>query len=261
MTSLDRLSHIRRLEELTLNTSPAIHQSFYDGWVLRASGTDTRRANSATALQPSILPLGEKIEFTEAWYRAHGQPAIFRLTEQFSPPELDTLLDQRGYSLEVKTQVMTCDLANGIARGDYSLPPGARVVERSEAEGLDDVHRMKAVSPELHAQDVRRQALWKGQQVFLSLKTINGVASTGMARIENGYLGIFNMRTASKARNKGYATLLVAYLLAWGLEQGAKTAFLQVDQANEAAVSIYRKFGFSPQYVYWHRVQAESKTA
>jgi N-acetylglutamate synthase len=256
MTNADHSSHkIRRLEELTLNTSPAIHQTFYDGWVLRASGTDTRRANSATALQPSTMPLQEKIAFTEAWYKVHGQPAIFRLTEQFSPPELDVLLDSRGYALEVKTHVMTCDLSKGIARGDYTVPSGARVIERSEAEGLDDVHRMKAVSPELHAQDVKRQALWKGPQVFLSLKTINGVASTGMARIEGDHIGIFNMRTASKARGKGYATLLVAYLLAWGMEQGAKTAFLQVDQANEAANSIYRKFGFVPQYAYWHRVQ------
>jgi len=76
----------RRLEELTLNTSPAVHQSFYDGWVLRASGTDTRRANSVTSLQPSTLPLEEKIAFSEAWYRTHGQPAIFRLTEMFSHP-------------------------------------------------------------------------------------------------------------------------------------------------------------------------------
>lgn len=76
-----------------------------------------------------------------------------------------------------------------------------------------------------------------------------------MARIEDGHLGIFNMRTASKARDKGYATVLVAYLLAWGLEQGAKTAFLQVDQSNDPAHAIYRKFGFVPQYSYWHRVQ------
>jgi len=252
---------IRRLEELTLNTSPAIHQSFYDGWVLRASGTETRRANSVTALQPSLLPLDEKIAWTEAWYRTHGQPAVFRLAEQCSPPELDQLLEQRGYSHEVVTDVMTCDLAEGIPPGDYSLPADAKIIERSEAEGLDDVHRMRAISPEQHLLDVRRQALWKGPQLYLTLKTAHGTASTGMARIEDGHLGIFNMRTASKARDKGYATVLVAYLLAWGLEQGAKTAFLQVDQSNDPAHTIYRKFGFVPQYSYWHRVQKTAASA
>lgn len=249
------LASIRRLEELTLNTSPAIHQALYDGWLLRASGTDTRRANSATAMQSSTLPLDEKIVRTEEWFRAHGQPAIFRLTEAIAPPELDGLLASRGYTREVETWVMTLDLSTGIPPGDYHVPQGAKVLERNESEGLDDIHRMKAVTPELRAQDLKRHALWKGPQVFLSLKTINGVASTGMARLEAGHLGIFNMRTASKARGKGYATILVAYLLAWGLELGAKNAFLQVDQENASAIVVYKKFGFTPAYSYWHRVQ------
>jgi len=252
---MNDMNATRRLEELTLNTSPAIHQCFYDGWVLRASATDTRRANSVTSLQSSTLPLEEKIAYAEAWYRVHGQPAIFRLTEMLSPPELDGLLEQRGYTREVETYMMTFDLTKGIRPGDYELPPGAKVVERDPAQGLDDVHRMKAVTPEQHSRDLHRQSLWKGEQVFLSLKTINGVASTGMARYEDGHVGIFNMRTASKARDKGYATMLVAYLLAWGLEEGATKAFLQVDKANAAAISVYRKFGFEPAYTYWHRVQ------
>lgn len=252
---MPELNTIRRLEELTLNTSPAVHQVIYDGWVLRASGTDTRRANSVTALSPSTLPLEEKIAYVEAWYRIYQQPAIFRLTEAFAPPELDALLDSRGYSREVDTFVMTYDLSDGIAPGDYAVPPGAKVVERSASEGLDDVHRMRALNPAMHQRDLQRQALWKGPQIFLSLKTINGVASTGMARVEAGHLGIFSMRTASKARDKGYATLLAAYLLAWGQEQGATKAFLQVDMANAAAVALYKKFGFAPAYSYWHRVQ------
>jgi GNAT superfamily N-acetyltransferase len=246
---------IRRLEELTINTSPAIYQSHYDGWLLRASGTDTRRANSVTALQASHLPIEEKIAYAESWYRALGQPTMFRLNEARSPADLDALLSVRGYTREVDTIVMTRDLSTGIPPGDYALPAGAKLIEHGDSDGLDDVHRMKAMSPEMRAQDVRRQALWKGPQAFLSLKTINGVASTGMARLDAGHVGIFNMRTASKARGKGYATILVAYLLAWGLEQGAKKAFLQVDQSNDAAIAVYKKFGFSTAYRYWHRVQ------
>ena len=249
------LATTRRLEELTLNTSPAIHQALYDGWLLRASGTDTRRANSATAIHASTLPLDEKITFTEAWYSTYGQRAMFRLTEAFAPPEMDGLLAARGYSREVETFVMTCDLSKGIPPGEYDLPPDAKLLERSEKEGLEDSYLMKASNPELRAQDSIRQALWKGPQAFLSLKTHHGMASTGMARFEDGHVGIFNMRTASKARDKGYATILVAYLLAWGLEEGATTAFLQVDEANAAAIAVYRKFGFSPAYSCWHRVQ------
>ncbi len=249
------LQTIHRLEELTLNTAPAIHQAFYDGWVLRASGTDTRRANSATALRPSSLLLEEKIAHTEAWYRIYGQPAIFRQTESFSPPELDAMLAKRGYTREADTFVMTLALAGHVPNGDAVLPAGAKMVERNANEGLEDVHRMKSSTPALHERDAQRQALWKGPQRFLSLKTINGVVSTGMARVEGDHVGIFSMRTANNARGKGYATLLVAHLLAWGREQGASRAFLQVDQANEPAIAVYRKFGFAPVYSYWHRVQ------
>lgn len=37
----------------------------------------------------------------------------------------------------------------------------------------------------------------------------------------------------------------------------AHAAFLQVDQANEPAIKLYRRFGFTPRYGYWQRVQAE----
>ena len=78
-----------------------------------------------------------------------------------------------------------------------------------------------------------------------------------MARVQNGHVGIFTMRTAEKLRGKGYASLLVAHLLAWGRRNGAHTAFLQVDQANEAALNVYRRFGFTSRYGYWQRLQPD----
>lgn len=254
------ISDIQRLEELTLNTSPAIHQALYDGWILRASGTDTRRANSVTTMLASRLPLAEKIRFCEEWYAAHCQPPVFRLTEFSSPPELDLLLAQRGYTREVQTCVMTLDLSAESAVREVDVPPGAHIVERDEEQGLRDAHVLKHVEGEQQARDARRQALWKGRQLFVSLRTHHGLAATGMARLEDGHLGIFNMRTAEKARRKGYASMLVSYLLLWGQAQGAAAAFLQVEESNAAAVSVYRKFGFAPAYRYWHRVAPKADT-
>ena len=245
---------VQRLEELTLNTSPAIYQALYDGWLLRASGTDTRRANSVTALQSSQFPLDEKIHYCEDWYRAHGQSALFRLNEALSPPALDALLSGRGYTRETETLVMTASLDREIPSVAKALSAGIQTNERSEVEGISDVHRLKHLDDANHERDLARQAMWKGRQLFVSLKTHNGLAATGMARIEDGHVGIFNMRTALRARGKGYATHLVTYLLTWGQAEGAGTAFLQVDVANVAAIAIYRKFGFEAAYRYWHRV-------
>ncbi len=241
-----------RLEELTLNTAPAVHQVFYDGWVLRASGSEVRRANSVTALGPSTLPPEQKILHCEDWYRRMGQPAIFRLTEAYMPAEMDELLAARGYTREVETYMMTAPMENRVVQ---PLPDGVRLVERPETEGVADLHRMKGSTPEGMQAELRRQALWRGEQHHLSLKTINGVVATGMARQDGEHVGIFSMYTAGNARGKGYASLLVGHLLAWGAARGAKAAFLQVDRSNEAAISVYRKFGFAPRYTYWHRVQ------
>jgi N-acetylglutamate synthase len=260
MTAADAdLTAIRALEERTLATSPAIHERAYDGWVLRASQTDTRRANSITMLHVSNLPLDEKIAFCEAWYQRHGQPPIFRLTEAFAPPDLEPALHARGYVREGETSVMTAP--NGLGVSDAATaafatepPAGTRLVKRTTAEAIADLHRMKGSDATMTAQDTLRQELWCGEETYLALKTINGVVAVGLARIEDGMVGIFNMRTADTQRGKGYASALVAALLAWGREQGARTAFLQVDCVNLPALSVYRRFGFVEQYRYWYRV-------
>lgn len=264
-----------QLEELTLNTSPAIHQSFFDGWILRASNTDTRRANSVTTLYCSgggsvgsnaavdaafssahsfVRALDEKIAYCEAWYAERNQRTIFRLTEELAPPQLDAMLAARGYTREVETLVMTLPVKASLALP--TLPANVKLLERTTAEGIADAHRLKGSAIEAAGQDLKRQSIWRGMQKFLALATANGVVCCGMARIEDGHVGIFNMRTDIAARSKGYASLLVAYLIDWGRRNGAHTAFLQVDCENTSAITIYRRFGFIPQYLYWHRLQS-----
>jgi N-acetylglutamate synthase len=245
---------IRLLEEITLATSPAIHQWLYDGWVVRASGNDVRRANSATVFYPSSIALEEKIGVVEDWYRQYEQPSMFRLNETLTPPQLDGLLAARGYTREMDTFMMTADI--GVTAFDLAVPQGLRVVERSKSDGINDVHQLKGSSPTMAARDALRQSLWRGPEQYLALKSINGLLSCGMARVQNGHVGIFTMRTAEAQRGKGYASLLVAHLLAWGRTQGAHTAFLQVDQANAVAIKVYERFGFRPRYAYWQRLQA-----
>ncbi|MFN6169106.1 MAG: hypothetical protein ACK46J_03580, partial [Burkholderiales bacterium] len=56
---------IRLYETLTLNTAPTLHEHEIDGWRVRASGTDTRRSNSATCLHPTAsAALGGTVDAT-----------------------------------------------------------------------------------------------------------------------------------------------------------------------------------------------------
>ena len=250
MTQADE---IRFYEELTLATAPAIHQWLYDGWVVRASGSDVRRANSATVFYPSSIALETKIGVVEDWYHWHQQPAMFRLNDILSPPQLEATLALRGYRREMDTFMMTLEIKSMAV--DLAIPAGLRLIQRSATDGIADVHQLKGSTATIAALDAARQALWRGQEQYLALKSINGLICCGMARVQNGCVGIFTMRTAHASRGKGYARLLVAHLLAWGRAQGVHSAFLQVDQSNETAIKIYRRFGFAPRYGYWQRVQ------
>lgn len=245
----------RRLEELTLNTAPAIHQHFHDGWVLRASGTDTRRSNAATALGPSQNPHAHNITTIERWFQRLGQPAIFRLSAELSPAGFDDALAARGYRLDAATDVM---LLTPILPGSLpETPAGMRLLTRSPDEGLTDIYTLRGSSPEVVALERSRQALWRGAQTFLSIKSINGVVASGMARMDDGFVGLFNLRTKASERGKGLGTLLVKHLIAWGAGEGAHTAFLQVEQENTIAHRLYEQHGFKAVYRYWHRLPAQ----
>ena len=250
---------IQRLEELTLNTAPAIHQNYYDGWILRASNTETHRANSVTALHASTLPLSDKLAYCESWYRQHHQPALFRVNDSLSPAGLDDLLATRGYTPLAATHVMTADLTSDTV--PHEVPPGVRLVELDLAESLAALHRLKGTAPNVAEQEIKRQALWCGPQMVLSLRSINGVVCSGMARVESGHVGIFDIYTPAHQRGKGFAAMLVSQLLAWGKNQGASSAFLQVLETNSAAIAVYERLGFAACYRYWSRAQGGCETS
>ncbi|RIV33167.1 GNAT family N-acetyltransferase [Micromonospora radicis] len=73
---------------------------------------------------------------------------------------------------------------------------------------------------------------------------------TGQGR----WLGLSLIEVLPSARGRGYATAVVHALASWAETVGATDAFLQVEQRNAAAVSLYRKLGFTTHHTYRTRV-------
>ena len=86
---------VAQLEDLMLNMSAPSEQVLYDGWLLRFSPHDIKRAQSVTALY-STLPVAEKIERTEELYRRAGLPPLFRISPLSQPVDLDQQLEARS---------------------------------------------------------------------------------------------------------------------------------------------------------------------
>jgi RimJ/RimL family protein N-acetyltransferase len=69
------------------------------------------------------------------------------------------------------------------------------------------------------------------------------VGSLGVARSSFGY-GEIGMMVAREWRGRGVGSALVAEAIDWGRENGLHKLTLSVFPHNDAALALYRKFGF-----------------
>jgi ribosomal protein S18 acetylase RimI-like enzyme len=237
----------KRIEEAGLNACPALQQMLYDGWVLRFSKGYTKRANSANALYPSSIDTQEKVPFCEAQYRRRSLTSIFRITP-FAPADLDGILEARGYERIDTTLVLRLDLGQ-------SVPTlSQHVHETSLGEWLPIFCRLK--SAPLDAHQTHREILETipGRCYYASLAASGEAVSCALGVLEGAFFGLFDVVTAPEHRRKGHGTHLVASMLGWARENGARYAYLGVVEDNSPARHLYDKLGFQEAYRYWYRV-------
>jgi len=242
-------SEIARLEELNFNAWPAVKTMHFDGWLLRSSGGESRRVNSVNPIAPGILPLADKVAAAEAVYARWGRETVFRLTP-LADEGLDTLLAARGYSIEAPTFVQTAATADGA-----SCDPVLRLFGRPEKEWIAAALRIRGLTGEaakvfaLQHQAVGIDAGWA------LIVEGDHPAAVGVVAIERGWAGLLGIYVAKHARRRGLARRISQGLLAHAQGRGAARAWLQVEQANAAALPLYVELGFRTAYAYHHRMR------
>ncbi len=243
---------LKRFEELSMNAWPALQTLLYDGWILRFANGYTKRANSANPLYFSTANIEEKIRTCEQFYRRQNLDVVFKMTSSVYPPNLDEILVKRGYRLDSPTSVQSLELAQVDKR-----PTGISTLsETPTADWLDDFCRLSKI-------DKRRRPILKQmlsrlipQGGFISMPCrVGPVVACGMGVAQAGFIGLFDIVTGVNFRKQGYGRQLVLDLLAWGKEQGAHTAYLQVMLNNAPALRLYSKLGFKEIYQYWYRIK------
>jgi GNAT superfamily N-acetyltransferase len=230
------------IEGASLRAWPAAEEVYLAPWLVRFADGYTKRANSATYLVDQ--PQGG-IEKCEAFYAERRAPTVFRI-QSFAPPAIDEALASRGYHLLEPTQVMELELKE--SRG----PPGA-IDTLLVSDWIQAYHMLRGGERPLHPQHERILSRIDAPILAAVLRRDGQVVSCGLGVQDGEYLGVFDMVTALEHRRRGYARELLSYILGWGKRQGARTAYLQVLDANIPASQLYSRLGFRACYSYWYR--------
>jgi len=247
--TLPDLTIVRALEERSFNAWPARQNVFFGGWLFRLAGGYTKRANSANAAVPGASFEGVR-GAAEALYARHGLPAVFRLSP-LAPPEADQELAQAGYALFDPTQVACASLATAAPH------PSIRIDSAPSSAWLEGIAAANGVEPaqaELHHAMVRAIAL---PAAFASLHEGGEAVGFGLAVLDRGAAGCYDIVVAPGRRRRGHGRALTQALMHWGREAGATCAYLQVREQNEAARRLYAELGFEDCYGYHYRVPGD----
>ena len=245
----------RRLEELSLNASGAFQSLVYDGWLLGFRPGPTKRLRCVNAFYSTSLPLAEKVDYCVRFYRSVSLPAIFRMLPFSQPPELDAYLESLGWSTFERTLVLRADVPRSspmpAGRGAVEIVDVPRWVEAT-AGLLDRVGDALAVA-------VERAKSYPLPHAGAIIRHQGEVVACGLAKLEGAHVGLFAVNTAPTHRRRGLGTAIGRALLAEASRQGSRVAYLQVTADNEAALALYRPFGFARVYDYWYRGRASER--
>jgi N-acetylglutamate synthase len=239
----------RRLEELSLNASGGFQSLLYDGWLLGFRPGPTKRLRCVNAFYSTSLPLAEKVDYCVRFYQSVGLPAIFRMLPFSQPPELDAHLEKLGWSMFERTLVLRADMPTAstmpVVRDAVEIIDAPRWVELTA--GLLDL----AGDPRLAA--VERARSYPLPHAGAIIRHQGEVVACGLVKLEGAHAGLFALNTAPAHRRRGLGLAIVSALLADASRHGSRVAYLQVTADNEAALSLYGRFGFAPLYDYWYR--------
>ena len=243
---------ITRLEELSMNAWPPLQTLLLDGWVLRLANGYTRRANSVTPLYSSALDVKEKIAACEEVYRAKKLRVVFKMTRAAQPADLDEILNQRGYTAEALTSVQVAELHRIVKPSNQDVT----LTDALSDEWINHYCRLNAVD-ERHVPTMFQMLNnLVPKHCFISLYQNHRVIACGLAVLQDGFIGLFDLVTDAAFRNRGFGKQLVLCLLDWGKQEDAQRAYLQVMLDNAPAMHLYSKLGFNEVYQYWYRVKA-----
>ncbi len=236
-----------RAERALFNAWPSLEEVSVGDWTARFGGGLTRRNNSANPRRSSARLDGSDIVACEAAFDRWGLPRTFRLPT-FLPPEVDQTLDLAGYALEGETVT----LFRAIDGLHVEMDPRVRIEPSPTAAWLSAKAELSALQPHEAAtlRDVVGRLAVPGG--FVGLYEDGALTSLAYGAIDDELLCIEGVVTDPARRGRGLGRAMVAGLIAWGRDRGAKGVCLQVQADNTAALKLYGAIGLETELYRYH---------
>jgi GNAT superfamily N-acetyltransferase len=235
-----RNSEIRALEHAAALAWPGTEQHWHDGWLLRAGGSHTSRANSAVPLLFSAN--SEALSAIIAWYAERNLEPWLALPERLLPIKASGIR---------ATRVLVRDVPTAIRPSGVTFAPDLSPVA-SLAPDLSPVASLAPVPDDhwlqIYARDVPVDVLTAVVDGVVTFATVPG-AAVGRGAVTSApdgtrWVGMSAVRVLENRRRHGHARALCAALLAWAGSQGATRAYVQVLEDNLPAITLYESLGF-----------------
>jgi len=226
-------------------------------WLLRAAEGFTGRANSALAAGDPGRPLPDAVEAVRAWYAALGQRAMIAVPFGMDGPagELDGLLDALGWSRRDGAAIVMTARPAAIAGLATASAPAALISPVQVAEAPDEAwlgmyhYRGQKLPPV--ARRLLMSAPW---QAFASVREDGQTIAIGRVAADAGWAGITAIETDPAHRRRGLARAVTVALAMVAASRGAMGLYLQVEDTNAAARTLYAGMGFTNHHRYHYRI-------
>jgi N-acetylglutamate synthase len=237
-----------RVEETCLNAWPALREILLDGWLVRYAEGVSRRLNSANPLSATAAISDAVIVETEAFYRRHALPAIFRVPT-LCPPAVEKALEERGYTPEGET----CVLHGALDAMETAIDPEVVLRPRADRIWFAAMAGLQGYGGEAAHTYRRIIGAVSIPARFASLAGKDGrIVSMAYGSIHNGMLCYDMVVTDARERRRGHSRKIVTALAGWAKAEGATDACLQVVADNTPARALYNQIGLKTEVYRYH---------
>jgi len=248
----------------------ATEQDWLGGWLLRASGGFTNRANSVLAVGEPGMPMDVAVLEVVDWYTERGlRPIAAAPDPGLDEDDTEQLLaaagafQAAGWRPIEGAGALVMTGATGEVRGagrgaGRSLPAGLvlQLHDHPDAAWMDQYHYKGQAVPE-HGVRLLNSA---PEQIFAAIEDAGRVVGVARGSLAERWTGLTAMEVDPQYRRQGLASVLIAAIAEWGWRHRASSIQLQVGETNETARLLYESAGFEPHHRYAYLTPTPTST-